>query len=52
MVLFIPAAITGSGNVVGGKIVLIRNFAKDIEEAFIGGIEFYSGIGISSTRYD
>ncbi|MBX8634528.1 MAG: amidohydrolase family protein [Candidatus Thermoplasmatota archaeon] len=25
----------GSGNIIGGKTVLIRNFAKDIEDAFI-----------------
>jgi imidazolonepropionase-like amidohydrolase len=39
------AAFPGSGNVVGGKIVLIRNFAKDIEEAFIGDIGIKVALG-------
>lgn len=39
------AAFPGSGNVVGGKIVLIRNYAKDIEEAFIGDIGIKVALG-------
>jgi imidazolonepropionase-like amidohydrolase len=39
------AAFPGSGNVIGGKIVLIRNFAKDIEEAFIGDVGIKVALG-------
>src|SRR5919112_1472588 len=32
------SAFPGSGNVIGGKVVLIRNYALDIEEAFMGDV--------------
>src|SRR3954447_8854031 len=39
------AAFPGSGNVVGGKIVLIRNYAQDIEEAFICDVGIKAALG-------
>ena len=39
------AAFPGSGNVIGGKVVLIRNYAKDIEEAFIGDVGIKVALG-------
>src|ERR687889_590999 len=39
------AAFPGSGNVVGGKIVLIRNYAQDIEEAFICDVGIKADLG-------
>jgi imidazolonepropionase-like amidohydrolase len=38
-------AFPGSGNIIGGKVVLIRNFAKDIEEAFISDIGIKVALG-------
>jgi len=38
-------AFPGSGNIIGGKVVLIRNFAKDIEEAFISDIGIKAALG-------
>ena len=39
------AAFPGSGNVVGGKVVLIRNYAQDIEEAFICDVGIKAALG-------
>ncbi len=39
------AAFPGSGNVIGCKVVLIRNYAKDIEEAFIGYVGIKAALG-------
>jgi imidazolonepropionase-like amidohydrolase len=38
-------ALPGSGNVIGGKVVLIRNYALDIEEAFIGDVGIKAALG-------
>ena len=38
-------AFPGSGNIIGGKIVLIRNFAKDIDEAYVGDIGIKAALG-------
>jgi imidazolonepropionase-like amidohydrolase len=38
-------ALPGSGNVVGGKVVLIRNYALDIEEAFICDVGIKAALG-------
>src|SRR5919112_703646 len=39
------AAFPGSGNIVGGKVVLIRNYAQDIEEAFICDVGIKAALG-------
>jgi imidazolonepropionase-like amidohydrolase len=39
------AALPGSANVIGGKVVLIRNYAKDVEEAFICDIGIKAALG-------
>jgi len=38
-------AFPGSGNIIGGKVVLIRNFADDIEDAFIGDMGIKAALG-------
>jgi imidazolonepropionase-like amidohydrolase len=38
-------ALPGSGNVVGGKVVLIRNYALDIEEAFMRDVGIKAALG-------
>ena len=38
-------AFPGSGNIIGGKIVLIRNFAKDIEDAFVSEMGIKAALG-------
>ena len=35
----------GSGNIIGGKAVLIRNFAKDIEEAYMADVGIKMALG-------
>ncbi len=39
------AVLPGSGNIIGGKVVMIRNFAKDVEEAFICDIGIKAALG-------
>jgi imidazolonepropionase-like amidohydrolase len=38
-------AFPGSGNIIGGKVILIRNFAKDIEDAFVSEMGIKSALG-------
>ena len=38
----------GSSNIIGGKSVLIRNFAKDIEEAYLKDIGIKIALGYNS----
>lgn len=35
----------GSGNIIGGKAVLIRNFAKDIRESYMGDVGIKMALG-------
>jgi hypothetical protein len=35
----------GSGNIIGGKAVLIRNFAKDIGEAYMSDVGIKMALG-------
>lgn len=49
------AAFPGSGNIIGGKVVFIRNFSKDIEDAFVCDIGIKSALGYhprSTTTWD
>jgi imidazolonepropionase-like amidohydrolase len=44
------AAFPRSGNVVGGKVALIRNYALDIEEAFICDVGIKAALGFHPRR--
>jgi imidazolonepropionase-like amidohydrolase len=35
----------GSGNIIGGKAVLVRNFSKDIEEAYVTDVGIKAALG-------
>src|SRR5918994_836016 len=40
----------GSGNIIGGKAVLIRNFAKDIGEAYMNDVGIKIALGYNPSR--
>jgi imidazolonepropionase-like amidohydrolase len=40
----------GSGNIIGGKAVLIRNFVQDIEQAYIMDVGIKAALGYMGSR--
>ena len=45
MALFIPQYYLASGNIIGGKAVLVRNFSRDIGDAYVMDVGIKAALG-------